>query len=105
MDYAYAEYFLQLDEYLTFAQLENLHSRILYADLQAVDDTSSSSYPDPTKPEIMASPVPVAIVLPKFSEFVQTFFPFAKEDIAIGFVANSPHLDNYLLFLDYIIKS
>ena len=59
-------------------------------------------YPDPTKPEDMEQPVPVALLLPQENGFRQLNYGSLKTPIALGFVVNSGHTQNALAFLDYI---
>lgn len=106
--YAYQEAFVDVGELLTPEQMDVLTPYFLYIDLSHLDKVKDFSeeayqYPDPTKPEQMEQPVPVAIILQPDWEFVKTCYPYTYGDDAVGLVANSNNGDNARAFLQYIL--
>lgn len=105
--FLYGDYFRDLTQVLTHEQQARLQEHMLYIDLVYLDAKLSGEevptpYPDPTKPEDMERPVPVALLLPQENAFRKLCYGSLKTPIALGFVVNSGHTQNALAFLDYI---
>jgi len=86
----YAQYFLYMDSAI-LKELEKFPERII-------------EFPDPAKPELMAEPVAVALLLPETGPLQQLCYPHTPDKVAVGILANSPNSSNALAFLDYILK-
>lgn len=107
--YFYQEMFWELDQVLSPEQIEKYADYFLYADMAVVRQfqeelEEAPVFPDPTKPEEMAEPVAVALLVPMDSGFRENCYTHRKTDIAMGIVANAPNLDNVLAFLEYIME-
>lgn len=104
---AYSDYFENLSTILPEKDFNRFAPYFLYIDTALIEASATgnilSSYPDPTDPSQMANPVPVLIQIPPSSSFIDTVYPLNSSDISIGIVVNSPHLQNALHFLDFII--
>ena len=59
-----------------------------------------SQHPDPTKPELMADPIPVAISLNTATDAFKEAYHFGEEAL-IGICASSEQTQNALAFLRY----
>lgn len=111
LPYMYQRIFSDLTDILTPEQQARYKDCFLYADdsiIQKLKDMSVveelPEFPDPTKPELMERPVPVAVRIPEQTEFFDLCFSGMKDIAAYGIVINSENLDNALAFLDYIMK-
>ena len=108
-NYIYQEAFADLSQILSPEQQSRYEQYYLYMDkalLNSVGETYNEipEYPDPTKPELMAEPVPVAIVLPETGQFHQLFYSYEQEPVAVGIVVNSKNINNAVTFLEYIME-
>lgn len=108
--YYYSDYFADLRQVLSAQQQQRYGDSYLYVDMavveliaELVDQQDIPPFPDPTKPEEMEKPVPVAIMLRDDSEFYKQCFPHCKKGVALAIPANSKNLTNALLFLDYVM--
>jgi hypothetical protein len=111
--YGYSEVLADLRTLLTPAQLERYQPYFYYIDTKvqekklALEEQSGSSegliYPDPTKPELMEDPVPVAVFINN-SPSLQQVYTFSEDDVPMGIVVNSPRQQAALAFLDYVMK-
>ena len=111
MQWLYQDIFVDLSEVLTIAQQEKFKDYFLYVDaaiLEKIDGLSDTPctipFPDPSSPEIMEKPIPVAIQVADDAEFVNIYFPNKKGSVIIGIVANSPHMNHALFFIEYLMK-
>lgn len=109
--YMYQRLFADLSEVLSAEQQERYKDCFLYADQTLVEQLRDMTvidevpeFPDPTKPELMDKPIPIALCIPQDTEFHQKFFPTLKEDAVYGIIINSVNLDYTLAFLDYIME-
>ena len=105
--FLYQDYFCDLTQILTPELQARLKDYIIYIDRTYMEaklngEAVTEPFPDPTKPENMDRPVPVALLLPADNEFVQKNYSSIKAQIAFGFVANGKNHENALSFLDYI---
>lgn len=107
LDYAYSEYFRDLREVLTPAQLEAWEDNLLYIDQTVLDTINEGmeleyTLPDPAAPEQMENPVPVALCIPESSGLWDSF-TFLSQSPAIGIIINSQHPETAVQFLEYIL--
>lgn len=109
--YAYMEYATDLRTVLTQEELSRLSPYLYYMDgaqirqQESSDEGYADAYarrPDPTKPELMQDPIPVAISLEAATDEFQEAYRFG-EDALIGICVNSEHAQNALAFLRYCI--
>ena len=105
--FLYGDYFCDLRQVLTPQQQTRLQDQMLYIDLVYLEAKLSGEevptpYPDPTKPEDMEQPVPVALLLPQGNSFRKMCYGSLKTPIAVGIVVNNRNAQNALAFLDYI---
>ncbi len=113
--YSYLDYLADLREMLTPEQIEKyspyfyyIDSEVLAAKQEAADNLEDFTleYPDPTKPEEMADPIPVGILLDHASEEFKSNYMFSGgTSSAIGFVVNANHVDTAQAFVDYIFTT
>lgn len=106
--YAYQEAFADVREILTPEQVETLEPYFLYIDISRLDEMDEFSedgydYPDPTKPEEMAQPMPVAITIQPEWEFTEACYPYTYGEDAIGISAMPKNPENAQAFLQYIL--
>lgn len=106
--FLYQDYFCDLTQVLTPQQLTQLQDSLLYIDLVYMEAKLSGEevptpFPDPTKPEEMEQPVPVALLLPQENSFRQMCYGSITTPIVVGLVVNSDNTQNALAFLDYIL--
>ena len=111
--YAYMEYATDLRTVLTPEELSRLAPYLYYIDGELIEQQESSDEgyadaytqrPDPTKPELMQRPIPVAISLDAATDAFKEAYRFG-EDALIGICASSQHAQNALAFLHYCIES
>ncbi len=107
--YAYEGWFSDLTSILTQEQLVSLQPYFLYVDLSLLETKDELTeeapvYPDPTKPEEMVQPIPVAIQLQPDWVFTSACYPHTYEKNAIALFANSKNRDNAEAFLQYILN-
>ena len=71
---------------------------------EAIDNLEdfTQPYPDPTKPEEMAEPIPVGIFLDNASEAFKNNYVSSEDTLAIGFVINASDIENGQMYIDYI---
>ena len=105
--FLYQDYFCDLSQILTPEQQARLKDHILYIDRTYMEaklngEEVAEPFPDPTKPEEMDHPIPVALLLPADNAFVQKNYSSIKAQIAFGIVVNGQNQENALAFLDYI---
>lgn len=107
--YLYQDFFADLTQVLTPEQQAEYGDYFLYMDLAVLKQLEElvdtvPEYPDPTKPEEMEQPVPVALLLPEDGTFTELCYPHRKGQAAVGIVINSSNLPNALAFVDYIME-
>lgn len=110
MQWLYQDVFADLSEMLTADQLRAYEDMLLYVDgavLEKMDHLSQQEnplqFPDPTKPEEMEDPIPVAVRVSAGSAFADTFFS-NQPGVVIGVVANAPNPENAIFFLDHVAE-
>lgn len=110
LQWLYQDVFADLSEMLTADQLRAYEDMLLYVDgavLEKMDHLSQQEnplqFPDPTKPEEMEDPIPVAVRVLDGSEFADVFFS-NQQSIVIGIVANAPNPENAVFFVDYVVE-
>lgn len=107
--YFYQDVYYDLNQLLTPQQKTQYAENFLYVDMAVVrmfldTEVESVQFPDPTKPEEMEEPVPVALLLSGNSDFAAQYYPHKHNTVAIGIIVNSKNLENALSFLDYIMQ-
>lgn len=107
--YLYNDFFADLHEQLTPQQQEKYASCFLYADMAIIRKIQDSpeSKPvliDPTKPELMEEPIPVALQIPQESKLAEQYYPGRTAPLCIGIIGNTENLTRALAFLDYIME-
>lgn len=102
----YQDIFADLTTVLSPEQQEKYCAYYLYMDLAVLQQTEGTAveYPDPSNPESMREPIPVALRLPEDAPFSELCFPFQKDGVATGIIVNSVNLANALEFLDYVME-
>lgn len=105
--FLYQDYFCDLTQVLPPEQLARLQGHMLYIDLvymEAIhaDAEVTTPHPDPTKPEEMEKPIPVALLLPQENSLRQLCYGSLKTPIALGIVVTTENAENASAFLDYI---
>ena len=110
--YANSSVFYDLREILSEEQIAAYEPYFYYVDMAVVrkiekaqdnlDDTYEPDYPDPTKPEEMEEPVPVAIYVENAA--LQESYYFRGEGVVVGVYANTTHLDTAVRFIDYLFE-
>lgn len=114
--YSYQEDFLTMEELLSPEQYEQYQPDFYYIDKATVqewhDYISDYSnlkleidfeFPDPRKPEEMASPVAVGIFMDN-CEGLKESYHFKSDDVAFCVFANSSHKETALQYLDYLMQ-
>lgn len=107
--YFYQGMYWDLNQVLTEQQKAQYAEYFLYADMAVVrrlqeELVESPQFPDPTKPEEMEEPVPVALLVPSDSDFTTTCYPYNKDGVVVGIVSASENQENALAFLDHIMQ-
>lgn len=112
-EYANAEYFFDLREFLTPEQVEQCEPYFYYVDWKVVEEWRAAidnfdqsyvpSYPDPRKPEEMEQPVPVGIYLDK-SEALKRSFYFLSDDVVLTVFRSTTKPETALKFVDFLMK-
>lgn len=106
--------FRDLREILNAEQLEKYEPYFYYIDQAILDEWDrisdegniDSEYPDmpePTKPEEMEQPIPVALFVTDCDTLTDAY-SFPGDYVAIGVVANGPNPENALKFIDYLYE-
>ncbi len=115
-DYANSDCFYDLREILTPQQLEKYEPYFYYVDWTMVEkrnamssnleDVSNLEYPDPSKPEEMERPVPVAIYVNSSKALADSYYFQDNEDgsLAIGVFGNTGRLETALKYIDYLLQ-
>lgn len=106
--YAYTEYAVDLQAVLTPEELESLSPYLHYIDRKVLeeaenaDDRQSVQYPDSTKPELMADPIPVAVSLDAATDAFKEAYHF-DAGCVIGICASSEQMENARSFFRYCL--
>ena len=110
--YAYLDVMTDLREVLTPEQQAFYEPYYFYIDrtvLLAQEEASynleeyTADYPDPTHPEEMGDPIPVAIYLTDCKK-LENQFVFLNPPAVLGIPVNSPRKEAALQFLDYLFQ-
>lgn len=110
---AYSDYFVDLSKVLTDEQIETYKDRILYMDSAVLEElrkaAESEDYsadikiPDPKKPELMKTPVPILLSMAG-SEPLKAVYPNTTEVIVFAVTQNYPNHQNLISFVDYLLN-
>ena len=108
--YGYLGYAADLRTVLTAEDLTSLSPYLYYIDGKLIEEQENTdreltyaydNRPDPTHPELMADPIPVAVDLTVATEAFRESYRFA--DAVIGICTNSDHVDHAAAFLRYCL--
>lgn len=112
--YANSSTFYDLRDILSPEQLEKYTPYFYYVDRKTVeelekaqdnmDDSYVAVFTDPTKPEDMEEPVPVAIFVDS-SQALHDNYYFRGDDLVLGVYCNTKHLDASLSYIDFLLSS
>jgi len=109
--YAYSDFLLDLRTIYTEEELNSLKPYLYYVDRKVIEEKDAASnnletydkpYPDPFKPEAMADPIPVGIMLDKTTEEFSSVYTLNGKPPIAGFVVNGQHTEAAKEFLQYI---
>lgn len=108
LQYAYQDYFFDLRDILTPQQQLDWEPYLLYIDQTvfdaiAVGGLTSYALPDPTQPELMEDPVPIAVMIPQ-SSVIRQSYALPDGTVAIGIVVNSSHAETAVQFLEFLLS-
>jgi hypothetical protein len=113
LSYAYSGALADLRTLLTPAQMERYEPYFYYMDgkvqekKEAMEENMDSSetliYPDPTNPEIMEDPVPIAVFINN-SPALKEAYLFSEENVPMGIVVNTRRQQMAVDFLDYVMQ-
>ena len=111
--YANNNNFADLRDVLSPQQIEKYEPYFYYVDQKAIAEKDAANdandldyvpnYPDPTKPEEMQQPVPVAIYIDSSNPLFE-HYQFSKSPVVIGVVVNTPRPETATAFIDYIFS-
>ena len=112
--YATNETFFDVRELLSPEQQERYEPYYYYVDMdevtkanEAAQNLQADSYVgrayDPLDPSTCIDPVPIAICINN-SEKVKDAYHFREEIVPMGFVRNSSHVEEAVMFLDYLFE-
>lgn len=114
-NYANAGIFADLREVLNDDDIEKYSPYLYYVDTEVVnqvqlaetemDSSLRPEIPDPTRPELMADPVPVGIYIDDCSEFLDIYTFPDSEHVVLGVLANAPNEDMTISFINYIFEN
>lgn len=107
--YFYQDMYWDLTQILSPEQQEQYGEYFLYMDMAVArrleeELEEAPVFPDPTKPEEMEEPVPVALLLPETSGFKEACYPYHKDGIVFGIVSTTDHMETALAFLDHVMQ-
>lgn len=110
--YAYNDMFFDLREILSEEQIAAYEPYFYYADRSVMktiaearenlEPTNITELPDPTKPELMDDPVPIALFVNDSVKLKDNVFFVGKP--AIGILVNAPHPETSLQFIDFLFE-
>jgi hypothetical protein len=109
--YAYQDILTDLRTILTAEELEQYQQYLFYIDGAVVQEilnnadispSAKPTYPDPTKPEKMKDPIPVAIFANASVNFSNAYF-FTDTYAPLGIVVNTTRKDLAVEFLRYVL--
>lgn len=108
--FANSSMFLDLRTVLSEEQLRKYQPNLYYIDASLIDPNATeplapSDYANPKAPEDMENPMPVAVFV-ESSEKLTTayYFQNADDGIALGIYGNSPHTENAVALIDYLLS-
>lgn len=111
---AYQDCFMDLSEVLSEEDYAVYEPYLLYIDnaiiqerrekYENMEEVPDIEYPDPSNPEAMEVPIPVLVDMSQ-CEILQEIYNHPTEDrILFGMLCNSPHEENTVEFLKYLMK-
>lgn len=110
---AYSDFLVDLSQVLTAEQLDKHADRLLYVDLAVLeafqkaadsgDYSADIQIPDPSMPEKMEKPIPVLLILDECKD-IKAVYNHTTEKVLFGVIANYPHQQSLLRFLDFLFS-
>jgi hypothetical protein len=109
LQYAYNGAFCDIRTVLSPEQAEALSPYFLYMDQALADkfataEEATPEIPDPTAPEKMEAPIPIALQIPKDSAFDKLYYSHTENTIAIAVIKNPPHMAKAAQFLSLLYE-
>ena len=115
-NYSYQDDFFTMEDLLTPEQYQKYQPYFYYIDRKTYEewheyisdpdnllyDADSYDFPDPRKPEEMASPVAVGIFLDDCPSLRECYH-FKSDDVVFSVFANSSHTETALQYLEYLM--
>lgn len=108
--FAYSNMFLDLRTVLSEEQLQKYQPYFFYIDASLIEPDSMeqvdpSDYANPKAPEDMGNPIPVAIYVESSNKLNNSYdFANANDGIALGIFVSTPHADNAVSIIDYLLS-
>lgn len=110
--YVYNDIFIDLRDLLSEEQIKAYEPYFYYADRAVMQqlaeanatmqNTGLTAFPDPTKPEDMEDPIPIALFVPDCDALNENYYFLGTPAIAI--TVNAPHPETALQFIDYLFQ-
>lgn len=111
--YSYADTLFDLRSILSEEQIERYKPYFYYIDHAVLEkkleleanegSTEGLTFPDPTKPEEMEDPVPVAVFINN-SPSLDAAYTFSEDKVPMGIVVNTKRKQTAIAFLDYVMR-
>lgn len=111
--YAYLEYLADISTILTPEQLEKYADKIYYMDYAIVEEKQAAidangeytiTYPDPTRPEDMKTPIPIGIYMDEADPAFSENYRFTGGTPIYCVIANTDQIANVQSYLDYVME-
>lgn len=112
LHFAYQDFFTDLRTVFTQEQLTNLQHQLYYIDgyvLQEKEDYNnalelySKPYPSPTAPETMQDPIPIGLIIPSNSDFVDNY-TIAGDTAVVGIGCTSSNIELSAKFIQFVTQ-
>lgn len=99
---------MDLRQFLSPEQLAALSGRLYYIDASLRDrdytgQEDAVTYPSPSAPEEMVTPIPVGIDIHDCKELLDFYYP-TNQPLYFSVACNAPHSDRTLHFFEYIME-
>lgn len=111
--FVYNDIYADLRNCLSEEQLAALSGRIFYMDkallahieelTDAQESTAGVELPDPFAPEEMEDPVPIGIDISGCGKLMDVYY-YEDGTAYLGIIANSPHVDMAVTFIEYLFE-
>ena len=97
---------MDLREFLSPEQLEQLEGRLYYIDASLFEKISNGEvveYPSPYAPQKMEQPIAVGINIRDCEEFLDSYY-YTDDPVYFAVICNTPHPDRTLQFFEFIME-